>query len=98
MALRSRLISDPNEVLRIIDENDSENDKELQEADISLIDVDVVTPVQSDRESDSIDPIASGSGVVSTVVASATSGNVHPDSSSDTDSYSVGEQEQDDVS
>ena len=36
--------------------------------------------------------------VVSTVVASATSGNVHPDSSNDTDSYSVGEQEQDDVS
>ena len=72
MALRSRLISDPNEVLRIIDdmgdsdlssENDSENDEELQEADISLVDVDVdvVTPVHSDSESVSIDPIASGS-------------------------------------
>ena len=93
MALRLRLIADPHEVLRIIDdmedselsnEDDSETD---EEAEISL----AVTPVHSDSETetiDSIDPIPSGSGVVSTVVAAATSGNLHPESSSDTDSYS----------
>ena len=97
MALRSRLIADPHEVLRIIDdmedselsnEDDSETD---EEAEISL----AVTPVHSDSETetiDSIDPIPSGSGVVSTVVAAATSGNLHPESSSDTDSYSEQQQ------
>ena len=66
--------ADPHEVLRIIDdmedselsnEDDSETD---EEAEISL----AVTPVHSDSETetiDSIDPIPSGSGVVSTVVA-----------------------------
>ena len=99
MALRSRLIADPHEVLRIIDdmedselsnEDDSETD---EEAEISL----AVTPVHSDSVSetktiDSIDPVPSGSGVGSTVIAAATSGNLHPESSSDTDSY--GEQQQ----
>ena len=97
MALRSRLIADPHEVLRIIDdmedselsnEDDSETD---EEAEISL----AVTPVHSDSETetiDSIDPIPSGSGVVSTVVAAATSGNLHTESSSDTDSYSEQQQ------
>ena len=97
MALRSRLIADPHEVLRIIDDME---DSELSNEDVSETDEEAeislaVTPVHSDSETetiDSIDPIPSGSGVVSTVVAAATSGNLHPESSSDTDSYSEQQQ------
>ena len=79
------MIADPHE---LSNEDDSETD---EEAEISL----AVTPVHSDSETetiDLIDPIPSGSGVVSTVVAAATSGNLHPESSSDTDSYSEQQQ------